>query len=55
MRATPRVAGVPGRDASATAWPARRGATRWVGAKTRTAVAVSMDAARVVMLPSRAT
>ena len=39
----------------ATAWPARRDATRWVGAETRTAVAVSVDAARVVMMPSRAT
>ena len=39
-----RLAGVPGRDASATTGPARRCVTRWVGAETRTAVAVEMDA-----------
>ena len=55
VRATPRFAGTPGRDASATTGPARRCATRWAGAATRTAVTALMDAARVVMLPSCAT
>ena len=53
MRATPRVAGVPGRDASAT--PGRRDATRLGSREDADRAAVSMDAATSGLTTSSAT